>query len=173
MSPADADVFQAHFERTILESGQDGIYFMPFDTQSGDRPRGVDFSALDKQTSEPGWQRWFVAVDEQAGIIGHVDLKGAGIRSGLHRCVLGVGIEKPWRGQGLGERLMNTAIEFARSIPQIHWVDLGVFSGNERVKALYDRLGFEEIGRREDCFRIGEVSVTDILMTLALTHNKR
>jgi ribosomal protein S18 acetylase RimI-like enzyme len=142
---------------------------MPFDTKAGDRPRGVDFSTLDKPTSDPGWQRWFLAVEEEAGIVGHVDLKGGSIRSALHRCVLGVGIEKPWRGQGLGERLMNTAIDFARSIPLIDWVDLGVFSGNERAKGLYDRLGFQEVGRREDAFRIGEVSVTDILMALPVT----
>jgi RimJ/RimL family protein N-acetyltransferase len=166
MTHDDREALLAHNERYLPTSGEDGVHFLPFDVRTGDRPKSLDFASLQVPLTEPGWQRWFVAENERAGIVGDVQLKGAAIRSQLHRCVLGIGLEKPWRGQGLGEKLMCAAIDFARAQPTLDWIDLGVFSGNPRAKALYDKLGFVEVGRREDCFRIGEESVTDIMMTL-------
>ena len=64
---------------------------------------------------------------------------------------------------------LQTAIDFCREAPTLDWLDLGVFSGNPRAKALYEKLGFVEVGRREDYFRIGGDSVADIMMTLNVT----
>lgn len=172
MTASDRNTFDAHFERHIRESGDDGVHFMPYDLEAGDRPRDFDFSPLDKPLSDTGWQRWFVAVEESADIVGHVDIRGSAIRSGLHRCTLGIGIEKPWRGRGLGLRLMQTAIEFTRDAPGLDWIDLGVFSNNPVAIALYRRLGFIEVGRREDLFRVRGEAITDIMMVLDVAGNK-
>ena len=169
MTAADAEELAEHNARFFPGSGEGGVHFMPFDVRSGDLPKGPDFEALELPLTEPGWQRWFVAIDKDVGIVGDVQLRGSTIRSGLHRCVLGIGLEKDWRGQGLGEQLMLTLIDFARKAPTLDWIDLGVFSGNPRAQALYEKLGFVVVGRREDYFRIGADSVADILMTLSVS----
>lgn len=115
----------------------------------------------------PGWQRWFGAwVDSGTRIVAHVDLKGDALVSGLHRCELGLGIERSHRGRGLGRRLMQVAIDFARDAPTLDWLDLKVFAHNTPARALYRSLGFAEIGTVADRFRIGSASIDDVLMTL-------
>ncbi len=140
---------------------------MPFAPEDPDGPKGLDADSMDLPLTEPGWQRWFVALEESdSRIVGQVDLKGDGLRAGLHRCELGLGIERPHRGGGLGRRLMVTAIEFARSEESLSWVDLRVFAHNAAGRALYRKLGFTEVGTLTDRFRIQGVPIDDVMMTL-------
>lgn len=170
MTAADRDDYQAHSARYLPGSGEGGVYFTPYDYHAGELPEIADFAGFDLPLTEPRWQRWFAAVDPVVGIVGVVQLHGSTLRSGLHRCSLGIGLERDWRGQGFGEALMLTAIDFCRGEPGLDWIDLGVFSGNPRARALYEKLGFVEVGRREDCYRIGAESVTDFQMTLNVAH---
>jgi len=146
---------------------------MPFDPDDPQGPRGLDVEALAWPLDRPGWHRWFVAEaapDTTGGnpdprIVGHVNLKGDGLRTGVHRCELGIGIERPWRGTGLGRQLMTTALAFAENAPGLAWVDLRVFAHNARARQLYERLGFEEIGVVRDRLRIRGEVIDDVLMT--------
>lgn len=157
--------FAAHFARHREESGRDDIHFMPFAPGSGDGPMGIDRQRYLLPLSEPGWQRWFVAWHDTQ-VVGHVDLKQEGLRTSLHRCELGIGIEREHRAQGLGAQLMQTAIDFVRQTPSIAWLDLRVFAHNQRALKLYRRLGFVELGIHRDRFRIAGDSIDDITMTL-------
>ena len=163
---ADAAGFQRHFVRHRAESGRGDHHFMPFAPDDPDGPDGLDVDALNRALNEPGWQRWFVALDDRTNIVGHVDLKGDGLKTGQHRCELGIGIERGYRGAGLGRRLMATAIEFARGIETLTWIDLRVFSHNAAGRALYLAMGFSEAGTLVDRFRIEGQTVDDVIMTL-------
>ena len=166
MTLDDLERFQEHSTRHRAESGRGDQHFMPFAPDDPAGPRGPDVDALGRPLSELGWQRWFIAVAERADIIGHVDLKGERLWAGLHRCELGIGIERPYRGRGLGRRLMETAIEFAREQDTLSWIDLRVFSPNATAKALYQGLGFSEVGVLIDRFRIEGERIDDVIMTL-------
>ena len=109
-----------------------------------------------------------MAIDATGGrrVVAHVNLKGDGLATGLHRCELGIGIEEAYRSAGLGRRLMGTAIDFARHAPSLNWLDLRVFSHNTPARVLYISLGFKEVGTWFDRFRISGQSIDDILMTL-------
>ncbi|MDZ7668330.1 MAG: GNAT family protein [Gammaproteobacteria bacterium] len=164
---SDLPAFNEHFARHQAESGRDGEYFMPVSPDDPSEPIGLDPARFEAALDVPGWQRWFVAIDPAAKrIVGHADLSGDRLRAGLHRCEVGVGIEEPWRGRGLGRRLMSHAIAFARQADSIAWVDLRVFAHNERARGLYRSLGFTEIGTVVDRFRIQGSSIDDVLMTL-------
>lgn len=156
-----------HFQRHRHESGKEGIHFMPFPPDDPDGPTDISIEKALLPLDTPGWQRWFYATDSGSGhIIGHLDLKSDGLRAGLHRCELGIGIETAFRGMGLGKKLMNTAIEFARSEESLAWIDLRVFANNTKARVLYKQLGFTEVGILKDRFRIGSESIDDILMLL-------
>jgi len=166
----DLTPFEAHFHRHRAESGRGDHHFMPFAPGDPNGPRGLDPEALRLPLDAPGWQRWFVAtVTSEDLIIGHVNLKGDGLRAGLHRCELGIGIERGYRSQGLGRRLMNTAIAYARDEPRLAWVDLRVFGHNAAGRALYGSLGFVEVGTLLDRFRIEGQQIDDVIMTLAVS----
>ncbi len=145
---------------------------MPFAPDDPDGPKGVDPQAVDRPLSEPGWQRWFVAVGDDERVVGQVDLRGDGLRAGLHRCELGIGVERPYRGQGLGRRLMETAIDFARGAESLDWVDLRVFAHNTAGRALYLDLGFVELGTAADRFRVGGQTIDDVIMTLEVAQSR-
>ena len=164
----DREDFLAHYRRSIDESGTGEPHFNPFIPGDPDRPQTPKFENLDKPVAEMGWLRYWVAVHETDGIVGHVDLKGPELRVALHRCLLGIGIERGHRGKGVGTRLMQAAIDFATAEPQLEWIDLSVFELNSPARALYERLGFREQGRVPDKFRIRGDSITDVLMALAL-----
>lgn len=160
-----------HFERHRQESGRDGdSHFMPFEPDGEAGPVGLDPERWQWPLDRPGWQRWFLAIDQDR-VVGHVDLKGDGLATGQHRCTLGIGIERPWRGRGLGRRLMVTAMDFARQAPSLEWLDLNVMGGNLRARRLYEVLGFEVIGTIRDRFRLQGEPVDDVLMTLSVGAN--
>ncbi len=168
LSPNDVDLFQEHFTRHRAESGRGEQHFLPFAPDDEEGPVGLNVAALDLPLDETGWQRWFVAVNDQAEIVGHVDLKGDGLKVGHHRCELGIGIEGPYRGSGLGRRLMQIAIEFARGVEALTWIDLRVFGHNAAGRALYLDMGFSEVGILIDRFRIEEQKIDDVIMTLEI-----
>lgn len=160
-------LFDQHFARHRAESGRDGFHFMPFAPDDDEGPRGLDAKLFELTLDTPGWQRWWVARTSHNGdIVGHVDLKGNHLKTGMHRCELGIGIEHAYRGQGMGRRLMQTAIDFARSAPTLKWLDLRVFADNKNARLLYTKLGFAELGVVVDRFQIDGVSIDDVLMTL-------
>jgi RimJ/RimL family protein N-acetyltransferase len=134
----------------------------PFDEERR-RRRAAEMWA--RPLSEPEWRRTWGAFDGRR-CVGEVTLTGSGLRTGLHRADVGLGVQRPYRGVGLGRRLMLEAIEWAREQPSIDWLDLGVFVGNEPAERLYRALGFQEIALRRDLFRIDGQSIDDRAMTL-------
>ena len=165
----DLPLFDAHFARHRAESGRGEPHFMPYAPGAATGPKGLKAERFSLGLDKTGWERWFAAWDESGtSIIGHVDLKGDGHGAGLHRCELGIGIERPYRRRGLGRRLMQTVIQFAREAPTVSWLDLRVFAHNHPARALYKGLGFRELGTYVDRFRVAETSIDDVMMTLSV-----
>ena len=167
LTAGDVPLFSEHFVRHSGESGRGDYHFMPFAPDDDDGPKGLDARLFELSLSTPGWQRWWVAWSpDRRQILGHVDLKGDHLKTGLHRCELGIGIERDYRGRGLGADLMRVAIEFTQAAEGIDWLDLRVFAHNANARALYVKLGFVEIGTVTDRFRIEGESLDDLIMTL-------
>lgn len=163
----DTAILHEHMKRHLSESGGKHPHFLPFAPDSEELPTKPNLEAAIKGLDERNWRRWFIAVISNQAI-GHVDLKGGGLAASMHRCELGIGIESQYRAQGLGRRLMETAISFARSSTQLSWVDLRVFAHNTAGIGLYRSLGFEQTGKCIDHFRIGGESIDDVSMSLAV-----
>lgn len=106
----------------------------------------------------------YVAIDADR-VVGWCEVRRETLHGRDHAGVLGVGLRAAYRGQGLGTRLLQTAIADAwrRGFERI---ELWVRSGNVRAAALYARLGFQEEGRRRDALRIDGGSEDEILMAL-------
>jgi RimJ/RimL family protein N-acetyltransferase len=160
--------FQEHMVRIRAESGRGGdAPFTPV-TPADRRDPTVDVEAFARALTEPKWRRAFGLVTEEGEIVGATELKGDEFRAGLHRCELGIGIERPYRRLGFGRRLIESAIEFARVSGTIEWIDLFVFGHNVAARALYKNLGFKEGGTVADRFRIDGRSVDDVIMSLKI-----
>ncbi|ACK69107.1 GCN5-related N-acetyltransferase [Gloeothece citriformis PCC 7424] len=70
---------------------------------------------------------------------------------------------KPARGQGIGKKLMISALTLVQKNPQIKQVTL---NAQDYIKKLYETLGFEQIGDRFD-----EAGIPHVKMIKQLPHS--
>jgi len=160
----------AHIARHGSESGQGGDpIFRPRSSDAPiDEPATMERHRIGwaQPLDDPHWLRtWGVILDGK--LRGHLDLHGGRLPSEFHRALLGMGMERGWRGKGHGRALLATAIAWARTA-ELVWLDLGVFAHNQRARALYASVGFVEVGVTRDRFRVDGVTIDDVAMTLAL-----
>lgn len=172
----DAVLYIDHFVRSVSVSG---VGETPLFTVI---PVGISIDLEQRRTHSErvwqiptgvhGWERaWgaFVHVDGVVKIIGSITLSTERLAPcQMHRCILGIGIEPGYRHGGLGRKLMATALSWSKSQHFLSWIDLGVFADNLRARRLYEEFQFLEIGRSIDCFRVNNIRVDDIHMTLEL-----
>jgi RimJ/RimL family protein N-acetyltransferase len=142
----------------LQDNGRDGTpLFQPMARADSRFPvdrRAAFALGLGAAVGAPGWRRAWIALAEDGGICGHVDLRARPEGGTGHRCLLGMGVHRDWRRQGLGERLLAVALDWARAQGALAWVDLEVISGNRAARRLYERCGFVQDGEKADMFRI-------------------
>ncbi len=131
------------------------------------------FLASNKNSKQLLWQKIWLLVtrnnNEKTEIKGELRLvQRPPLTASLHRCVMMMGLENEMRGQGWGKKLIEQAFEWAQNQENLEWVDLMVFENNQMARKLYQNMGFQEIGRTVDCFRVYGHKITDILMTKKL-----
>jgi len=91
---------------------------------------------------------------------------GGSDSEGGHVGVLGITVDRPYRGRGLGAVLLRTALEQARGRFEI--VRLNVFSVNVRARSLYERFGFRLCGHLDREVKRGDRYLDEEIMTLDL-----
>lgn len=70
-----------------------------------------------------------------------------------HRGTLGIALYKDFWGRGIGTALMQELIEIGRS-QKLMLLDLAFAEGNERGRALYEKMGFEIVAAVPNAFRL-------------------
>lgn len=167
----DVDAYLDNMVRVDAESGADGSpHFHPYsasETLDMEVARPREVRRWTTPITEVDWRRAWGLFDS-GQVVGHLYLAGAPLPSSLHRVELGVGIVTSHRRLGGGSRLLETAMAWARNEPGIDWIDLGVFADNPGAQRLYQRFGFEVIGRTPDRFRVDGFTVDDIAMTVSV-----
>ena len=72
------------------------------------------------------------------------------------------------RGQGVGAKLLQEAVEQARRLPDVEWVQLSVSSAAPEARRLYERAGFQVWGAEPDALRHQGRTVDEYHMALRL-----
>jgi RimJ/RimL family protein N-acetyltransferase len=158
VSAADLPALFVYLDDHLQDNGRAGTpLFQPMaraDSRFPADKRAAFAIGLGAEVGAPGWRRAWIALDRDGSICGHVDLRARPERASSHRCLLGMGVHRDWRRQGLGERLLAHALDWAGSQPALDWVDLEVLSSNLPARRLYERCGFRFAGELPDLFRI-------------------
>jgi ribosomal protein S18 acetylase RimI-like enzyme len=164
--PADATSLAEFAERTFRDS---------FGSQN--RPEDMDaYAALafgaEQQSAELRDPRVACILAESEGrLIGYAIIRA--VSSEVPASVTGPApvelarlyVERGWQGRGVGESLMDAAIEAARARGgRTLW--LGVWEHNPRARAFYARRGFREVGEHD--FLLGPDRQRDLLLALDL-----
>lgn len=165
----DLDAFITHALASSAESGRDGDpYFGPYSATERFHQEAIRERTQERWKrllKEPGWRRSWGVFDGNL-VVGSASLSGGELRTELHRVTLGMAVLRPYRGRGLGGRLLQEAIDWCRLQPSIEWLDLGVFGDNLPAQALYRKFGFQTIGEVRDRWRIDGRIIDEITMTL-------
>jgi ribosomal protein S18 acetylase RimI-like enzyme len=169
---ADLAPFFAWLDDHLRDNGRDGTpLFQPLAREQSHLPVGLRIAfikGLSIPVGEPGWRRLWLALDSRGSIAGHIDLRGRPEPAAKHRAMLGMGVHRAYRRQGLGAGLVGTALAWARAETNLGWIDLEVLSENHPAVELYLRTGFTMIARIADMLEIDGVHHDLTYMTRAL-----
>jgi ribosomal protein S18 acetylase RimI-like enzyme len=158
----DLAVFFPYLNDHLSDNGSDGTaLFMPL-------PRSESRFSIEKEAAfrlgmetpvgQPGWRRGWLALAPDGSIAGHIDLRSRPEKMSAHRALLGMGVHRDFRQQGLGAAMLEVATAWARE-QELDWIDLEMLSGNGPARQLYLRAGFCVVGEMADTFRIDGVSL--------------
>lgn len=87
----------------------------------------------------------FLVAVEKNEIIGTANLRALNREKIQHRASFGLSIIKKYWGKGIGSRLLNDLVSYAKST-DLEILELEVRSDNLRAIHLYQKLGFKEYG---------------------------
>ncbi len=110
-------------------------------------------AGVDTPLGQPGWRRAWLALAPDGSIAGHADLRARPETACAHRALLGMGVQRDFRRQGLGRALLDVVMAWATT-EKLEWIDLEVLSVNQAAHQLYQRCGFTQVGQVDDMFRI-------------------
>ena len=106
----------------------------------------------------------FVAIDGEI-VVGWIDINPSRLPVSTHVGGLGMGIRKAYRGQGIGTKLLQSALEKANA-KGLKRVELEVYRHNTAGVALYEKFGFQHEGARIKAALLDEGYVDLLLMAV-------
>jgi RimJ/RimL family protein N-acetyltransferase len=110
----------------------------------------------------------FLVAEAEGTIIGMLNCQGGKRKAMRHAVTLGMAVPKEYRNQGIGGKLMERAVEWAKNTGVVTRIELAVYAHNAGAIHLYERFGFVVEGRRRRAVRHGDVYLDDLIMALLL-----
>ena len=93
------------------------------------------------------WSYWVVAIDDEQ-LVGYI-----GSQSSIDETdIMNVAVHPDWRRRGIAEKLITCLIEELKKRGS-HALMLEVRASNAPAIALYEKLGFQQVGRRKNYYR--------------------
>lgn len=115
-----------------------------------------------------GWRRALIALSNENEILGHIDLKSYDQKHTGHRGIMGMGVHRDFRRQGLGGYLIESMFNWVKANTELAQIDLWVLSQNLNAIKLYSKSGFKKISEVEEMYRIDNKSYNAVFMTKEL-----
>jgi RimJ/RimL family protein N-acetyltransferase len=102
-------------------------------------------------------------------LVGMVGLYRDRHRKSAHKLHLwGMYVAPEQRRGGIAAKLLASALEHARTVPGVEWVQLSVSAAAPAARRLYERAGFREWGSEPDALRVGGETFVEHHLALRL-----
>jgi ribosomal protein S18 acetylase RimI-like enzyme len=121
------------------------------------------FRAFVLDTIDKGHPRFAAVSDGE--VVGWCDVLPKPLPIHAHVGVLGMGLLPPFRGEGVGRRLVEKALDAARAFG-LSRVELTVREDNANAIALYEKTGFVAEGIQRNAFKVDGQYQNLIMMAL-------
>ena len=111
----------------------------------------------------------FGAFDEKGQLVGLTGFRREEEAKKRHKGVIwGMYVPKELRGQGIGKALLEAAIEYAKSLPDLERINLAVVLTNKEARLLFVAHGFQSYGTERKALKLHDRYFDQELMTLPL-----
>jgi ribosomal protein S18 acetylase RimI-like enzyme len=158
LGPADAARFMS-LRRAALEDAPFAFSSSPED----DRARSVEFVRETLASADQAVLGAFAG-----DLVGMVGISRERHVKTAHICGLwGLYVTPAARSAGVGRALVRAALSFARSLPGVTHVSVGVTERAPDAASLYRSIGFVEWGVEPAALRVGDVVVAESHLVLA------
>ncbi|WP_223700718.1 GNAT family N-acetyltransferase [Sutcliffiella deserti] len=94
-------------------------------------------------------------------VIGMLNAQRGSRKRVQHICHFGISIQESYCNRGIGKRMIEILLNWAKEDSSIEKVSLEVFSHNERAIHLYQKLGFNIEGKKEKHIKFEDGSYSD------------
>ena len=102
-------------------------------------------------------EQFMVGAFDQGELIGIVGFERMERQRARHRGeVVQMYVNKAYRGQNIGEKLLRELIKQAFQLEGIEQLQLSVIAGNRAAISLYEKLGFKTFGLQPRYFKVGD-----------------
>jgi RimJ/RimL family protein N-acetyltransferase len=109
---------------------------------------------------------YLVAENEGLCLVGHAFLKPYDLKALRHVADLNIAVHLNWQGKGIGKKLLQKVIEWAKNSSSIEKIQLNVRASNATAISLYKKMGFQEEGRLKNRIKVKDQYIDDIVMGL-------
>lgn len=111
----------------------------------------------------------FGAFDEKGQLVGLAGFRREEEAKKRHKGLIwGMYVPKELRGQGIGKALLEAAIEYAKSLPDLERINLAVVLTNKEARLLFVSHGFQSYGMERKALKLHDRYFDQELMTLSL-----
>lgn len=138
-------------------------------TATPEERAGLPLSWWEQRIGGPGQDIIAFGAFNDAQLIGVVAVEFSVRPKTRHKAhLIGMYVEKVWRGKGLGRQLVDIALNRARQRPGVAVVTLTATEGNAPAIALYEAAGFRSFGIEPMAIRTATGFRAKVHMWLAL-----
>ena len=111
----------------------------------------------------------FGAFDEKGQLVGLAGFRREEETKKRHKGLIwGMYVPKELRGQGIGKALLEAAIKYAKSLPDLERINLAVVLTNKEARLLFVSHGFQTYGMERRALKLHDHYFDQELMTLPL-----
>ena len=146
------------FHRTLDTVAKERRYLAFLEAPSLESTRGFILGAIEEKHPR------FVALSK-AQVVGWCDVTPQSNQIHAHAGILGMGLLPPFRGQGIGYRLITRTLDAAKAMG-LSRIALTVRENNKNAIGLYQKAGFAAEGLQRHAVRVDSAYENVVLMAL-------
>ncbi len=113
----------------------------------------------------------YLVAECEGQLVGHAFLEPFHLQSLRHIADLNIAVHLGWQNKGIGTKLLEQIIEWAKNSSVIEKIQLNVRASNSSAIYLYKKFGFQEEGRLKNKVKVQDRYIDDLIMGLDLLLN--
>ena len=110
----------------------------------------------------------YLVAEYDGQLVGHAFLEPFHLQSLRHVADLNIAVHLGWQKKGIGTKLLERIIEWAKNSSALEKIQLNVRASNSIAIALYKKMGFKEEGRLKNRVKVKDRYIDDVIMGLDL-----